>query len=88
LLNNAQPIRLFDITLRREAVMNTSKVILLLLIAALVSAFFAFDLQHYLTLDSLKSQQVGIDEYRQAHPALTVALYAALYITVTALSLV
>jgi pyruvate/2-oxoglutarate dehydrogenase complex dihydrolipoamide dehydrogenase (E3) component/uncharacterized membrane protein YdjX (TVP38/TMEM64 family) len=67
--------------------MNTSKVILLLLIAALVSAFFAFDLQHYLTLDSLKSQQVGIDEYRQAHPALTVALYAALYITVTALSL-
>ncbi|MBS4052426.1 MAG: FAD-dependent oxidoreductase [Methylomonas sp.] len=67
--------------------MNTSKVFLLLLIAALISAFFAFDLQHYLTLDSLKSQQAGIDAYRQTHPALAVALYAALYIAVTALSL-
>lgn len=67
--------------------MNTSKAILLLLIAALVSAFFAFDLQHYLTLDSLKAQQAGIDQYRQAQPLLTVALYAALYIAVTALSL-
>ncbi|MDZ4152142.1 FAD-dependent oxidoreductase [Methylicorpusculum sp.] len=67
--------------------MNTSKVILLLVIAALVSAFFAFDLQHYLTLDSLKAQQAGIDQYRQAHPLLAAALYAALYIAVTALSL-
>jgi len=67
--------------------MNTSKAILLLLIAALISAFFAFDLQHYLTLDSLKAQQAGIDQYQQAQPLLTVALYAALYIAVTALSL-
>ncbi len=67
--------------------MNTSKVILLLVIAAFITAFFAFDLQHYLTLDSLKAQQAGIDQYRQAHPLLAVALYAGLYIAVTALSL-
>ena len=67
--------------------MNTSKIILLLVIAAFISAFFAFDLQHYLTLDSLKAQQAGIDQYRQAHPLLAVALYAGLYIAVTALSL-
>jgi uncharacterized membrane protein YdjX (TVP38/TMEM64 family) len=67
--------------------MNTSKTIFLVIIAVSISAFFAFDLQHYLTLDSLKAQQAGIDQYRQAQPLLTVALYAALYIAVTALSL-
>ncbi|MCD2451589.1 FAD-dependent oxidoreductase [Methylicorpusculum oleiharenae] len=67
--------------------MNNSKIFFLLIVAALILAFFAFDLQHYLTLDSLKAQQAGIDQYRQAHPLLAVALYALLYIVVTALSL-
>ncbi|MBS3955898.1 MAG: FAD-dependent oxidoreductase [Methylomicrobium sp.] len=67
--------------------MNTSKIIFFVIIAVLISAFFAFDLQYYLTLDSLKTQQAGIDQYRQANPLLAVALYALLYIVVTALSL-
>jgi len=67
--------------------MNKSKIVLLMLIAVLVTVFFAFDLQHYLTLESLKSQQTAIADYRQTHPLLTIALYAALYIAVTGLSL-
>ena len=67
--------------------MKTSRILLLLGIAALVATFFALDLQHYLTLENLKVQQTGIAYYRQVHPLLAAALYAALYIAVTALSL-
>ncbi|MDX8126860.1 FAD-dependent oxidoreductase [Methylomonas sp. OY6] len=67
--------------------MKTSRILLLLGIAALVATFFALDLQHYLTLENLKVQQTGIAYYRQVHPLLATALYAALYIAVTALSL-
>ena len=67
--------------------MKTSRLLLLLGIAALIATFFALDFQHYLTLENLKAQQAGINQYRQAQPLLAVALYAALYIAVTALSL-
>ncbi|OAI01250.1 FAD-dependent oxidoreductase [Methylomonas methanica] len=67
--------------------MKTPRLLLLLGIAALVATFFALDLQFYLTLENLKAQQTGIAHYRQAHPVLAMALYATLYITVTALSL-
>lgn len=60
---------------------------LLAAIAALVAAFFAFDLQHYLTLETLKSQQAAIEAYRSNHPGLAVAVYALTYIAVTGLSL-
>jgi pyruvate/2-oxoglutarate dehydrogenase complex dihydrolipoamide dehydrogenase (E3) component/uncharacterized membrane protein YdjX (TVP38/TMEM64 family) len=65
---------------------NTRKV-LLLGIAVLIVLFFSLDLQHYLTLETLKSQQKLIDDYRQAHLMLASAIYAALYIVVTGLSL-
>jgi len=67
--------------------MKTSKIVLLVLIALLITVFFAFDLQHYLTLESLKLQQTAIVGYRQTHPLLAIALYAVLYIAVTGLSL-
>jgi dihydrolipoamide dehydrogenase len=57
------------------------------LILALVAVFFVFDLQRYLTLESLKLQQDAITGYRHQHPALATLLYAALYIVVTGLSL-
>jgi dihydrolipoamide dehydrogenase len=59
----------------------------MLLLAALIAVFFGFGLQHYLTLESLKTQQAGIADYRQQHPALAVLLYGALYVAVTGLSL-
>ena len=67
--------------------MKMSRIVLLVLISALVLGFFAFDLQHYLTLESMKSQQLAIASYRQHHPVLTVLLYAVLYVMTTGLSL-
>ncbi|MDD5275534.1 MAG: FAD-dependent oxidoreductase [Methylovulum sp.] len=67
--------------------MKTSRIVLLVLIAVLVVVFFAFDLQQYLTLESLKSQQAAINGYRLQHPTLAILSYAVLYVAVTGLSL-
>jgi len=67
--------------------MKTSKIILLVVIAVLVTAFFMFELQQYLTLEALKSKQDAIESYRSAHPNLTVVIYGLVYIAVTGLSL-
>ncbi|MCK9395145.1 MAG: FAD-dependent oxidoreductase [Methylobacter sp.] len=66
---------------------NVSRWALLVAIAALVTVFFAFDLQHYLTLETLKSQQAAIEAYRTNHPGLAIVVYALIYIAVTGLSL-
>jgi len=67
--------------------MKVSKNLLLAIIAALIAAFFIFDLQQYLTLDALKLQQAGIESYRSAHPGMAVLIYGLIYIAVTGLSL-
>ncbi|MGZ4970604.1 MAG: FAD-dependent oxidoreductase [Methylobacter sp.] len=67
--------------------MNTSRWALLAAIIALIAAFFVFDLQSYLTLESLKAQQASIEAYRNNHPASAIAIYALIYIAVTGLSL-
>ncbi|WP_020482605.1 FAD-dependent oxidoreductase [Methylomonas sp. MK1] len=67
--------------------LTPSRIALLLVIAGLLGLFFSFDLQNYLTLHNLKSQQAAIADYRHINPLLAAALYAALYIAVTALSL-
>ena len=67
--------------------MTQSRIIVLVFIAALIGLFFYFNLGHYLTLESLKSQQATIENYRLANPFLAIAAYALLYIVVTALSL-
>ncbi len=67
--------------------MKKSKVLLLLVFLAVISLFFIYDLQHYLSLQVLKTQQHAIESYRIEHPALTVLIYMLLYIAVTGLSL-
>jgi len=67
--------------------MNLSRIALLAFIAALIAAFFIFDLQSYLTLETLKAQQASIETYRSNHPGMAVAIYALIYIAVTGLSL-
>ncbi|MGH8820971.1 MAG: FAD-dependent oxidoreductase, partial [Rhodoferax sp.] len=60
---------------------------LLLLMAALVAAFFALDLQRYLSLDFLKQSQSAFATL-YAHRPLQIALaYFAIYVAVTALSI-
>src|SRR5690349_3057812 len=63
------------------------RALVLLLLAALVVAFFAFDLERFLTLESLKAQQAVIATYRDAHPWLTALAYFCVYVAVTGLSL-
>jgi uncharacterized membrane protein YdjX (TVP38/TMEM64 family) len=67
--------------------MSKSRLYLLIIIALLTGAFFYFDLQQLLTLDSLKSQQTTIVSYRNDYPLLATAIYALVYISVTGLSL-
>jgi len=67
--------------------MTSSRIILLIFIAAFIGAFFYFDLGNYLTLETLKAQQSVIENYRVAHPLLAIAAYALIYIAVTGLSL-
>lgn len=67
--------------------MRLSKTLLLIVIGTLLLAFFIFDLQQYLTLDALKSQQVAIESFRMINPRLTIIIYGLVYIAVTGLSL-
>lgn len=67
--------------------MNRTKLLTLLAITTAVAAFFLLDLGRYLSLDFLKSSQQSFQTYYQAHPARTMLIYAAVYITATALSL-
>jgi len=67
--------------------MNISRWSLLAAIIALIAAFFIFDLQSYLTLETLKAQQASIEAYRSNHPVSAIVIYALIYIAVTGLSL-
>ncbi len=67
--------------------MSLRKLSVVFAIALAVTAFFALDLGRYFSLDALKSQQAAIETYRQAAPWLTAAIFFAVYVAVTALSL-
>jgi pyruvate/2-oxoglutarate dehydrogenase complex dihydrolipoamide dehydrogenase (E3) component/uncharacterized membrane protein YdjX (TVP38/TMEM64 family) len=63
------------------------KVLVLLVIAAAVAAFFALGLQQYLTLDYLKSAQGRFAQLYAEQPAMVIGAYFAIYVAATALSL-
>ena len=63
------------------------KILVAALFAAALIAFFVFDLQRYLTLDTLKQQQQVLSNYYAANPWQTILIYLAIYIGATALSL-
>ena len=67
--------------------MTRSRLIVLLIVVALIGAFFAFDLERFFTLEALKAQQAANAAYRDAHPIATAGAYFLLYIVVTGLSL-
>jgi uncharacterized membrane protein YdjX (TVP38/TMEM64 family) len=67
--------------------MNRSRIILLAIITTAIAAFFYFDGQQFLTLESLKARQASIAAYRDAHAMQAIALYGLIYIAVTGLSL-
>jgi len=67
--------------------MNSRKLLLIVTVAVLVSAFFLFDLGRFFSLDFVKSQQAAMDAYRAAQPALTAGIFFVIYVAVTGLSL-
>jgi uncharacterized membrane protein YdjX (TVP38/TMEM64 family) len=67
--------------------MNISKTRLIGVIVVLVVLFFYFDMQDYLSLTKLQSQQATILSYYANHPILTLLAYGLIYIVVTGLSL-
>jgi pyruvate/2-oxoglutarate dehydrogenase complex dihydrolipoamide dehydrogenase (E3) component/uncharacterized membrane protein YdjX (TVP38/TMEM64 family) len=66
---------------------KNSRLIVIVVLAVLVAAFFAAGGHRYLAFESLKAQQAAILDYYQANIAATVAGYFVLYVLVTGLSL-
>ena len=67
--------------------MKTRKILILLVFAAVVAAFYFLDLGKYLTLESLKSNRVQLMELRTAHAVLSAAVFILIYVVQTAFSL-
>ncbi|MFN3919414.1 MAG: FAD-dependent oxidoreductase [Methylohalobius sp.] len=67
--------------------MGRFQILILLVVLALIGVFFSFDLQRFLSLETLKAQQTAIATWRSAHPVLAAAIYFVLYVAVAALSL-
>ncbi len=63
------------------------KIIIIAIISALLVAFFAFDVDQLLSLESIKSSQDQIAEWKNAQPLLVGLGFLGIYIAVTALSL-
>jgi uncharacterized membrane protein YdjX (TVP38/TMEM64 family) len=53
----------------------------------LITLFFIFDLKQYFTLEYIKSRQQAFAEYYAANMIVTIAIYFAVYVITTALSL-
>ena len=64
-----------------------NKIVLLLMITALVAAFFIFDLNRYLSLAYLKESRAQFASFYTKNTILSIAVYMLAYIVITALSL-
>lgn len=67
--------------------MSLKKLLLLLVIFALFVSAFVFDLTQYLSLDVLKEKQQQLNQLFMDYPLQTFAIYLAIYVISTALSL-
>jgi len=67
--------------------MTKSRLVLIAVVALLIGAFFAFDLESYVSLDVLRDHQVAIADYRDQHTFEAAAIFVAAYVAVTAISL-
>lgn len=64
-----------------------ARIALVVVVLALIVAFFAFDLGRFLSLDALKRNRADLETWRAAHPATAIAAYMAAYVAMAALSL-
>lgn len=64
-----------------------ARVALVVVVVALVAAYLVFDLGRYASLAALKENRAALEQWRDAHPALALAVYMAVYVATAALSL-
>ena len=69
------------------SIMNPKKILIVAAVAVALLLFFHLDLQRFLTVASLKANRRFLTEYYAAHTVGTVALFMAVYVLQTALSL-
>lgn len=69
-----------------KSMLNT-RLLVIMLVLALMTSFFVFDLGQYLTLDYLKSQRGAFLEFYAENRLTTLLVYFATYVAVAALSL-
>ena len=67
--------------------MNKKKLVIVVVLLAAVTAYFAFDLGRFFSLDYIKGSQAKFAELYAAQPALVIAAFFAIYVAVTAISL-
>ncbi len=67
--------------------MNKKKLLLIMLIATLVGAYFAFDLGRFFSLDYIKSQHAALQAFADQRPLQAALIYFTIYVAVTGLSL-
>lgn len=66
---------------------SSGKLVLLLLIAAGIGAFFYFDLGRFLSLDALKANRDHLLAFTESNAGVAAVLFVATYVVVTGLSL-
>ena len=67
--------------------MNKKRLLLVVILAALIAAFFALGLQRYFSLEFFKSQQAAISAQVAQHPIVSGLVFFLIYVVVTGLSL-
>ncbi|MEO2044864.1 MAG: TVP38/TMEM64 family protein, partial [Nitrospinaceae bacterium] len=65
---------------------NLKKILIVLVLAILIGAFFSFDVGQYLSLEYLKGKQTNFSSFYKENPLLAMGAFTAVYIVSTALS--
>lgn len=71
----------------RKNNLKSSRLLLVLIIAATLTSYFAFDLGRFLTLDYMQSQLTSVEQLKNENFVLFAAAYFFIYVLVTALSI-
>jgi pyruvate/2-oxoglutarate dehydrogenase complex dihydrolipoamide dehydrogenase (E3) component/uncharacterized membrane protein YdjX (TVP38/TMEM64 family) len=64
-----------------------TRILVVLVIAAAITAFFAAGGQHYFSFESIKTEQAALQSWHAAHPARSALGFFLVYVAVTGLSL-
>ena len=67
--------------------MKSGKIILIIILAVLIAAFFLFDFGQYFNLEFIKAKQAEIDAFYEANPITTALSFFSIYVFLTGLSL-